>query len=70
LHYTIKISQETSWDAARLAILSKDGCNGDDPDEALARAIAFAEAAFKAPAFTYATKSVRPQRTKSKRPMK
>jgi AcrR family transcriptional regulator len=67
LHYTIKISQETSWDAARLAILSKGTCNGDDPDEALARGIAFAEAAFRAPASTYPTKSVRQPRTKSKR---
>jgi AcrR family transcriptional regulator len=52
LHFTIKLSQETHMDAARLAILSKGQCNHDDADEALARAIAFAEAAFLAAPFS------------------
>jgi AcrR family transcriptional regulator len=67
LHYAIKLSQETSWDAARLAILSKGACNNDDPDEALARGIAFAEAAFRAPAFTPAPKAARQRVAKSRR---
>jgi AcrR family transcriptional regulator len=70
LHYTIKISQETSWDAARLAILSQGACNSDDPDEALAQGIAFAEAAFKAPPLSYGTKPARQPRTKGRRPPK
>jgi AcrR family transcriptional regulator len=53
LHFTIKISQENHFDQARLKILSKGDCNSADEDEALARGIAFAEAAFQAPRFKY-----------------
>jgi AcrR family transcriptional regulator len=66
LHFTIKISQETHWDGARLKILSGGACNGDDPDEALARALAFAESAFIAPQL--ATKAAQRRRTKARRP--
>lgn len=44
LYFTIKLSHQTAWDASRLTLLSSGSCNGSDPDEALARAIAFAEA--------------------------
>lgn len=49
LCFTIKLSHLNAWDANRLTYLSKGSCNGSDPDEALARAVAFAEAAFLAP---------------------
>jgi len=49
LCFTIKLSHLNAWDANRLTVLSKGSCDGSDPDEALARAIAFAEAAFLAP---------------------
>jgi len=49
LCFTIKLSHFNAWDANRLTFLSKGSCNGSDPDEALARAVAFAEAAFLAP---------------------
>jgi hypothetical protein len=70
LHFTIKISQETQMDAERLGIMSKGDCDHDDADEALARAIAFAEAAFLAPAFGKTKKAVRPQAAKARRPAK
>lgn len=49
LYFTLKLSHQTAWDAARLTLLSSGSCNGSDPDEALARAIAFAEAGCRAP---------------------
>jgi len=49
LCFTIKLSHLNAWDATRLTYLSKGSCSGSDPDEALARAIAFAEAAFLTP---------------------
>jgi hypothetical protein len=69
LHFTIKISQETSWDAARLCILSQGACNSDDADEALARAVAFLEAALMAPPFTNPKKgTASSHRPKTRRP--
>jgi hypothetical protein len=67
LHFTIKISQETHWDAERLRILSSGACNARDPDEALARSIAFAEASFMAPPFVYAAKPAQQRRPKVRR---
>ena len=49
LCFTIKLSHLNAWDANRLTFLSKGSCNGSDSDEALSRAVAFAEAAFLAP---------------------
>ncbi|MBV8805991.1 MAG: TetR family transcriptional regulator [Sinobacteraceae bacterium] len=49
LHFVMKITHQTQLDMARLRILSKGECNSDDAEEALDRAIAFAEAAFMAP---------------------
>jgi AcrR family transcriptional regulator len=59
LYFTIKLSHQTEWDAKRLELLSNGGCHGSDPDEALARAIAFAEAALLAPRFGPAIKLIR-----------
>jgi AcrR family transcriptional regulator len=67
LHFTVKISHENHFDQARLKILSKGDCNSADEDEALARGIAFAEAAFLAPRFTYKKKSTNRGRTKTRR---
>ena len=67
LHFTIKVSHQNRWDAARLTILSDGDCNSDDEDEALARGIAFAEAAFLAPPFTYERRSVNQRKTKTRR---
>jgi|SRR6185312_5372227 len=49
LHFTIKMSHQTQWDAARLGILSKGRCSGNDPEETLARSLAYAQALFLAP---------------------
>jgi len=67
LHFTIKLSHQTTWDAARLTILSDGDCNSDDEDEGLARAIAFAEAAFLSPPLSYARRSVHQGKTKTRR---
>jgi AcrR family transcriptional regulator len=67
LHFTIKISQETHWDVERLGILSGGACNARDPDEALARGIAFVEAAFMAPPFTGVAKPAQQSRPKLRR---
>jgi AcrR family transcriptional regulator len=64
LHFTIKISQETHFDASRLTILSNGDCNSTDEDEALARAMAFAEAAFLAAPFTQKKKPAKRGRTR------
>jgi AcrR family transcriptional regulator len=70
LHFTIKISQETHFDASRLKILSREDCNSAEEHEALERAIGFAEAAFLAAPFKYRKKraSAKRGRTKSLRP--
>ena len=49
LYFTIKLSHQNAWDASRLTVLSGGSCNGSDPDEALSRGIAFAEAALLSP---------------------
>jgi AcrR family transcriptional regulator len=67
LHFVIKLSHQTNWDAARLTILSDGDCNSDDADEALARGIAFAEAAFLSPALTYERRTVRQGKAKTRR---
>jgi hypothetical protein len=67
LHFAIKLSHQTRWDAGRLTILSAGDCNSDDEDEALARGIAFAEAAFVAPAFRYERKSVDQAKARTRR---
>jgi AcrR family transcriptional regulator len=67
LHFTIKISHQTRWDMGRLSIVSAGDCNTDDEEEALARAIAFAEAAFLAPSFTRERKAPNRGKTKTRR---
>ncbi len=64
LHFTIKLSHQNRWDKSRLSILSDGDCNSGDENEALARAIAFAEAALLAPSFFATAKS--PDRRKGK----
>ena len=51
LYFTLKLSHQTAWDAARLTLLSNGSCNGSDPDEALERAIAFGGGRLSAPPF-------------------
>lgn len=60
LHFTMKITHQTRWDAVRLDIMSKGDCRSDDVEEALERGIAFAEAAFLAPPMAH-TKKPSPQ---------
>jgi len=67
LHFTMKITHLNQWDAARLRMMSKGDCRGDDSVEALARGIAFAEAAFLAPPLTYPRKPANRVRTKRRR---
>jgi hypothetical protein len=67
LHFTIKLSHQTRWDAARLSILSDGECNSEDEEEALARALGFAEAALMAPAFPSNAKSPTRPKTKARR---
>jgi len=52
----MKITHLTQWDAGRLTIMSKGDCQSDDAQEALARGIAFAEAALLAPPMVYPIK--------------
>jgi AcrR family transcriptional regulator len=66
LHFAIKLSHQTRWDAARLTILSDADCNSEDEDEALARGIAFAEAAFLAAPFIQGKKSVQRRKAKAR----
>jgi AcrR family transcriptional regulator len=67
LHFTIKLSHQSKWDAARLTILSDGDCNSEDEHEMLARAIAFAEAAFLAPSFSPNAKSLNRRRKRTRR---
>jgi AcrR family transcriptional regulator len=69
LHFTMKITHLTQWDAARLAIMSKGDCR-DDPEESLARGMAFAEAAFLAPPIAYPTKLANQVGARKRRPPK
>src|ERR1700722_2723580 len=57
LHFTMKITHLTQLDAARLAIMSKESCQSDDAEEALARGMAFAEIAFLAQAIGSPTRA-------------
>ena len=52
LHFTFGIEHMTHWDDERLAIISEGACDGGDVEQSIARAVAFAEAAFRAPPFT------------------
>ena len=56
LHFTMKMTHQNDLDMARLTILSEGKCQSDDHEAALARGIAFAEAAFSAPPFDPAGK--------------
>lgn len=67
LHFTMKISHQTQWDAVRLGIMSKGECDFDDPEEALERSIAFAEAAFLAPPFAGTRKSAKQGKSRTRR---
>jgi AcrR family transcriptional regulator len=49
LHFTFGIEHMTHWDDQRLALMSEGDCDGGDVEESIARAIAYAEAAFRAP---------------------
>lgn len=49
LHFTIGIGHMTAWDFERLEIMSGGICNARSVDESVARAVAFAKAAFEAP---------------------
>jgi AcrR family transcriptional regulator len=70
LHFVIKLSHQTRWDAARLTIVADGDCNSDDEDEALTRAIAFAEAGFLAPPLSYKRKSGDQGKTRARRKRK
>jgi AcrR family transcriptional regulator len=70
LHFAIKLSHQTRWDANRLTIISDGDCNSEDEDEALARGIAFAEAAFLASPFSYGRKSADQGKAKTRRKSK
>jgi len=50
LHFTFGIEHMTHWDDARLAIMSDGECDGNAIEESIERAVAYAEAAFLAPA--------------------
>ena len=67
LYFTLKLSHQNAWDAARLTLLSNGSCNGSDPDEALERAIAFGQAAFLAP-FRPTKKGARGKRSAQRQP--
>lgn len=49
LHFTFGIEHMTHWDYARLEIMSDGLCNAREVEKSLARAVAFAKAAFLAP---------------------
>ena len=70
LHFTIKLSHQNRWDEDRLSILSDGDCNSGAENEALARAIAFAEAALLAPSFSSTAKSLDRRKGKTRRTTK
>jgi hypothetical protein len=47
VHFTIGIGHMTMWDYERLEIMSGGLCNAESVDESIARAVAFAKAAFE-----------------------
>jgi hypothetical protein len=67
LHFTMKLTHQNDLDMARLTIMSKGQCRGDNHEEALIRGIAYAEAAFSGPPVQYSNSSVRQLKIK-KRP--
>lgn len=50
LHFTFGIEHMTHWDDQRLALMSGGECDGSDAEASIERAVAYAEAAFLAPA--------------------
>jgi AcrR family transcriptional regulator len=70
LCFTIKLSHLNAWDASRLTLLSKGSCDGSNPDEALARAVAFAETAFLGPLPTTPKKRAARGRNSRRQPKK
>jgi AcrR family transcriptional regulator len=66
LHFTMKITHQNDLDMARLTIMSKGQCHSDDHEEALARGIAFAEAAFSAPPLIYPQRSTGQRETRAR----
>jgi AcrR family transcriptional regulator len=50
LHFTMGLEHMTHWDDERLKILSEGECDGAAIEESIDRAVAYAEAAFLAPA--------------------
>lgn len=67
LHFTMKITHQNDLDMERLAMMSEGLCHRDDREEALARGIAYAEAAFSAPPFASSKPPSRRRRTKARR---
>jgi len=53
LHFTMKLRHQSDLDMARLSIMSEELCHSDDREEALVRAIAYAQAAFSGPPVDY-----------------
>ena len=49
LHFTFGVEHMTHWDYARLQVMSEGLCNAREVEESIARAVAFAKAAFLAP---------------------
>jgi AcrR family transcriptional regulator len=49
LHFTFGVEHMTHWDSERLELMSDGLCNARSVDESIARAVAFAKAAFLAP---------------------
>jgi len=49
LHFTMKLTHQTTFDYERLDIMSGGTCRSTDIEEALDRALHYAEAAFRAP---------------------
>jgi len=70
LHFTMKITHQNDLDMARLTIMSRGQCHSGDHEEALARGIAFAEAAFSGPSLVYPTRTIRKRRKKRHRQAK
>lgn len=67
LHFTMKITHQNDLDMARLTIMSRGQCRSDDHEEALARGIAFAEAAFSGPPPVYPKSPAGRQKIKTRR---
>lgn len=70
LHFTMKITHQNDLDMARLGMMSEGICRNDDREEALARGIAYAEAAFAGPPFAASKQPTRRRRPRARRPAK